>query len=684
MLQKIITYLRHSYYEIFKVLSFASAVFFVMYFMPRVGKFQYEFMQGKPWQHANLYASFDFAIYKPESQIKEEKDRVAAQIYPYFVFQKEETEKVREMLQTSVEEKITDYQVYKDKTKKLTLSIYDFVQSRGIIQHNSILDNANPDKRVNVVKNKVSSVYALSDLFTITSAYDYASRVVDTANQVDRKLILSILGESFVQNLVYDEKLSKQEKDQAFERISPTYGMVQQGELIIAEGELVEGERFLVLNSLRLETEKRIGSESHNFAIFIGQLILVLSIFFVLYLFIRFLRNDVFNELKKINLILLLMLLTIIPSFLTLLKSPDLVYLLPFGILPIILITFFDSRTTILVHLLSIFLVSIVVPNAFQFVFLQLIVGYVVVFSLVNHGKRFYFFRTSFFIFITYLIVFSGFSLFQLSEIKLIDSTMVWKFAISAALTLLALPLIYFFERLFGQITELSLLELSNTNSPLLRELASKAPGTFQHSIQVANLTEEALYEIGGNVLLARTGALYHDIGKMDDPYYFIENQMGGYNPHNDITPGESAAIIIDHVINGIEKARKARIPEKIIDFIRTHHGTSRVNYFYVMEQRMNPGLSIDERDFCYRGPVPFSKETAVVMMADSVEAASRSLKNPTEQKINDLIENIVNKQIETHQFINSNITFKEVMQVKKILKKKLLNIYHVRIAYPE
>ncbi|PKP51788.1 MAG: phosphohydrolase [Bacteroidetes bacterium HGW-Bacteroidetes-1] len=684
MLQKIITSLRHSYYEIFKVLSFASAVFFVMYFMPRVGKFQYEFMQGKPWQHANLYASFDFAIYKPESQIKEEKDRVAAQIYPYFVFQKEETEKVRDMLQTSVEEKITDYQVYKEKTKKLTLSIYDFVQSRGIIQHHSILDNANPDKRVNVVKNKVSSVYALSDLFTITSAYDYASRVVDTANQVDRKLILSILGESFVQNLVYDEKLSKQEKDQAFERISPTYGMVQQGELIIAEGELVEGERFLVLNSLRLETEKRIGSESHNFAIFIGQLILVLSIFFVLYLFIRFLRNDVFNELKKINLILLLMLLTIIPSFLTLSKSPDLVYLLPFGILPIILITFFDSRTTILVHLLSIFLVSIVVPNAFQFVFLQLIVGYVVVFSLVNHGKRFYFFRTSFFIFITYLIVFSGFSLFQLSEIKLIDSSMAWKFAISAALTLLALPLIYFFERLFGQITELSLLELSNTNSPLLRELASKAPGTFQHSIQVANLTEEALYEIGGNVLLARTGALYHDIGKMDDPYYFIENQMGGYNPHNDITPGESAAIIIDHVINGIEKARKARIPELIIDFIRTHHGTSRVNYFYVMEQRMNPGLSVDERDFCYRGPVPFSKETAVVMMADSVEAASRSLKNPTEQKINDLIENIVNKQIETHQFINSNITFKEVMQVKKILKKKLLNIYHVRIAYPE
>jgi hypothetical protein len=237
---------------------------------------------------------------------------------------------------------------------------------------------------------------------------------------------------------------------------------------------------------------------------------------------------------------------------------------------------------------------------------------------------------------------------------------------------------------LFGQITDLTLLELSNTNSPLLRELASKAPGTFQHSMQVANLTEEALYAIGGNVLLARTGALYHDIGKMTNPYYFIENQMGSYNPHDDLTAAESASIIINHVIDGIERARKAKLPEQIIDFIRTHHGTSRVNYFYVMQQRQNPGLHVDERDFSYHGPLPFSKETAVVMMSDSVEAASRSLKAPTEQKINDLIENIISKQIETNQFANANITFKEIKIVKSILKKKLLNSYHVRIAYPE
>ncbi|MDO8896350.1 MAG: HDIG domain-containing protein, partial [Bacteroidales bacterium] len=567
---------------------------------------------------------------------------------------------------------------------KTGLLLFDKIHSRGIVQHHKILDNLGPENLISTVKDRVVTVYQLNDLFTITSAYEYSRRVIDTAKLDTPNELLSIMSDVFVQNLVYDERITKQELEQALQRISTTFGLVQKGELIIAEGEPVEEDKYLILNSLRLETEKRTGSANRIKALMTGQLILVLSIFTILFLFIRFLRNDVFRELKKINMILFLMLLNIIPSYLILHQSPTFVYLLPFGILPILLITFFDSRTTVLVHLLTIFLVSIVVPNAFQFVFLQLVVGYVVVFGLEKHNKRLYFFRVSVMNIQTYKIIYAGFSLMQVSSHMLIDASMIWMFAVSALLTLLALPMIFLLERIFGQITDLTLLELSNTNSPLLREMASRAPGTFQHSIQVANLSEEALYEIGGDVLLARTGALYHDIGKMNNAYYFIENQLGGYNPHDDITPGESAAIIIDHVLNGIEMARKANLPEQIIDFIRTHHGTSRVNYFYVMQQRQNPDLTIDERDFRYKGPIPFSKETAVVMMADSVEAASRSLKNPSEQKINDLIENIISKQIESNQFLNANITFKEIHQVKKILKKKLLNIYHVRIAYPE
>lgn len=684
MLNNIFSKLRHNYYGIFKLLSFFTAIVLVMLFMPRVGKFQYEFSQGKPWQHGNLSAPFDFSIHKSENQIKDEKEKLADKLYPYFIFHKDETATKQHLLQSMLDEKIVGSNAEKSRLFQDAMRVFDYVQSKGIIQYHKVLDEKGHNLKVNVVKDRVVTPIYLNDIFTISSAYDYCKRSLRIENVAQRELILSILSETLVQNLIYDERMTKLEQEQAFQRISPTFGLVQQGELIITTGEIVDDEKFLILNSLRIETERRTGSTTRVKSLIGGQLILVLSIFFILYFFIRLMRNDVFHELKKINLILLLMLFTIIPSYLILYQSPKLVYLLPFGIMPIILLTFFDSRTTILVHLLTIFLVSIVVPNAFQFIFLQLIVGYVVVFSMVDNFKRFYFFRASANIFFTYTIIYAGFSLLQVHDLTLIDASMVWMFLISALLTLLALPSIYLLERTFGLVTDLSLLELSNTNSPLLRKLASNAPGTFQHSVQVANLCEEALFEIGGNVLLARSGALYHDIGKMNNPYYFIENQMGNYNPHDDISPGESARIIVDHVIEGIEIARTARLPEQIIDFIRTHHGTSRVNYFYVMEQRQNVGFSIDERNFQYRGPVPFSKETAVVMMADSVEAASRSLKNITEQKIHDLVENIINKLIETKQFDNADITFKEISSVKKIYKKKLLNIYHGRIVYPE
>lgn len=672
------------HYPAFKVMSFLIAVVLVMIFIPRVGKFRYEYHQGKAWQHPTLYAPFDFTILKTEQQLRQERARVIAQIYPYFLFDAEETARGRELLEKLIAEKLGSSNSQRSATAKLAFMLYDRVQSRGIIQYNKVLDNLSPSQNINIVRDRVASVFPLGDIFTVTSAYEYCRKVADTSRFIDRSLIMLLLGESFVQNLIYDERMSKQELEQATARISPNFGLVLQGELIIAEGDLVDDEKNMLLSSLQGETERRSGSSERYRLLLTGQLLLVLIIFSILFLYMRFLTNDLFAELKKVNLILLLMLFTIIPSYIILERSPGLVYLLPFGILPIVLITFFDSRTTILVHLLTVFLVSIVVPNAFQFVFLQLVVGYVIVFSLVNHSRRLFFFRASILIFLTYLLVFVGFSLTQVSAFSLPEYSMFWMFGVSAALSLLSLPLIYILEKTFGLLTELSLLELSNTNSKLLRDLAERAPGTFQHSMQVANLAEDALRQVGGNVLLARTGALYHDIGKLDNPTYFIENQMGGYNPHNDLNPIESAQIIIGHVINGIEMARKAKLPAQIIDFIRTHHGTSRVNYFYIMEQRRNPDLSIDERAYRYRGPLPFSKETAVVMMADSVEAASRSIQQPTEQKINDLVENIINKQIETEQFNNANLTLRDISKVKKIFKKKLLNIYHVRIAYPD
>jgi hypothetical protein len=347
-------------------------------------------------------------------------------------------------------------------------------------------------------------------------------------------------------------------------------------------------------------------------------------------------------------------------------------------------VAFTDAGVAIIVHLITVMLLGFYAPNSFTFFYTQFTAGLIAIFSVKMLTKRADLFRASLFVFATYMVVYVSMLLVQEGSLDNFSTTMATYLAGSSILLLLAFPFIFLYEKLFGVITHLSLLELSNTNNPLLRDLSIKAPGTFQHSLQVANLASEALYEIGGDALLARTGAMYHDIGKMDNPLYFVENQVSGYNPHDELSYEESARIIIGHVLSGIEMARKAGLPEQIIDFIRTHHGNRRVEYFYRLEKKLNPGMEVDQSEFVYHGPIPFSRETAVVMMADSVEAASRSISEPDEQKINDLVDNIIGSQMADNQFINANITMKDISRVKKVLKKKLLNIHHVRIAYPD
>lgn len=688
MLVKVLNWLRHSYYELMKLLVFVLAAALVVYLMPRAIKFKYDYQAGKPWMYEKLIAPFDFPVYKPENRLKAEKEALVAQVNPYFKYDESVTllgrDRLISLFNTSWERQQFGEELNREKALGLIAAIYDTIQQAGVLKYHPILENKPDDVPIIIVKNRFAERASLDDVYTIRSAYEEAIRIIRQAASVDSVLLIELAGQVFVQNLMYDEQLTNQEVDAKLADLSPTFGLVQQGELIINEGELVDSEKYNIIRSLQREYENRTGSLSEQRSILAGQALLTGILFLILFLFIKYVRPDVFDELKKINLILLLMLLVIVPALLLLARQPEWVWYVPFGILPIIMITFFDTRLTLMVHILTIIIIALGISNAFEYVFLQLIVGYVVIFSLMCHNKRIFFFRTSVYLILTYAFIYTGFSLLNHAGLQQVDPGMYVAFAVSSLLTLLALPLIFSLERSFGMITDLSLLELSNTNSPLLRELAMIAPGSFQHSIQVANLSEEALYEIGGDTLLARTGALYHDIGKMDNPMYFIENQMGGYNPHDDLSYIESARIIIDHVTSGIERARKAGLPEQIIDFIRTHHGNRRVEYFYIMEQKQKPGLELDERDFSYHGPIPFSKETAVVMMADSVEAASRSLKKPTEQKISDLVENIINKLIETRQFVNANITLKEIDVAKKILKKKLMNIYHVRIAYPD
>jgi hypothetical protein len=355
----------------------------------------------------------------------------------------------------------------------------------------------------------------------------------------------------------------------------------------------------------------------------------------------------------------------------------------PLIILPILLKAFFDARLGLFTHVLTVLLLGFIVPNSFEFIFLQIIAGIVTILTVSELYKRANLFVSISQITFIYMIAYFAFSIIQEGNTQQLNWQYFGLFALNGVLSFLSLFLILIYEKVFGLVSDVSLLELSNTNSKLLRELAEKAPGTFQHSMQVANLAEASANEIGANAMLVRTGALYHDIGKMLNPMYFTENQTTSVNPHNELTPRDSAKIIIDHVIEGIELAKKNRLPDRIIDFIRTHHGTTLVYYFYKKQQQQDID-DLDIEEFTYGGPIPFSKETAILMMCDASEAASKSLKEPSAQLIDDLIEKIVDGQMESGQFMNADITFKEIETTKKIIKKKLNNIYHLRVEYPE
>jgi putative nucleotidyltransferase with HDIG domain len=393
-------------------------------------------------------------------------------------------------------------------------------------------------------------------------------------------------------------------------------------------------------------------------------------------------RKEIFKDNNKMTFILFNVVLMIFVTSLVVKYDAKLVYITPLCILPLVLKAFFDARLGLFVHVLTILLLGFTVPSSFEFLFLQTIAGMVTILTVSELYKRANLFISVGQITFVYILGYFAFFIIQEGNVELIQWDYFMYFILCGLLTLFSFPLIYIYEKMFGLVSDVSLLELSDTNSKLLKELSNKAPGTFHHSLNVANLAEAAANEIGANAMLTRVGALYHDIGKMVQPTYFTENQISSVNSHDDLDPKESAEIIIDHVINGIEIAKKNNIPDRIIDFIRTHHGTSLVYYFYNKESEKIG--EVNKADFSYPGPTPFSRETAILMMADSVEAASKSLKEPTSSKLDSFVENIVDNQLKQGQFLNANITLKEIQKIKKVLKKKLNNMYHLRVEYPQ
>jgi len=689
-MSRIYAFLRSQYSNIYKgVLLVASLVILVSFF-PTETKFKFEYLKGRPWMHEDLIAPFDFAILKASDEIETEKSEITDKREFYFDFDLSKVETTKERFKESFDLSWSSkygsagqLSGLKERTQDRGLKILSAILTKGVIQTIPEIENRPPDYRINLIVQNLAEPVRLSELYTIQGAYEKMNLMTETSENVDKELLKELLEESITQNVFYNARMTMAEQEKNLEQLSTTRGMVQQGERIISKGDVITKNKFQILESLQSEYKNRMDAQSNYWYILAGQVLLVAISLTVLVFFLHFFRKDILADNKKVLLILIIIILMVVFTSVALHFGVEYIYLVPLCLAPILIRVFFDTRLALYVHIISIIQIGFLVPNSFQFVFMQLISGIITIFSIASLQKRSQFFFSALVIFLSYSAVYTGINLIQdgnLSGLKIMNYMM---FGGSALLILFSYPLIFLFEKLFGMVTDVTLMELSDTNSKLLRELSLKAPGTFQHSLQVANLAEESIFAVGGDALLTRTGALYHDIGKMDQPMYFIENQVTGVNPHDELTNEESARTIINHVIKGVEKARKAKLPDQIIDFIRTHHGTRKVDYFYILQKKDNPGETIDDRRYTYPGPIPFSKETSVVMMADSVEAASRSLKVFDEETINNLVERIINKQMETGQFINSNITLRDITIIKKILKRKLMNIYHIRIEYP-
>ena len=693
--------IRNNYYKIQKVILFLLATILIVWMFPNKASFKFEFQKGKPWLHETLIAPYDFPVYKSSEQLVDEQDQLRNNLKLTFVLDESVYDiKAEEFISNFEQKWATDKKVTKDarftffnlnkkknkKTKKEKLANYGLkvlqnLYATGIIQMVDDIEFKDSDYEIIVMKQNVGEVLRLGDLFTIESASKKAYDLKNISEEESNFLSPLIL-EMLKQNVFYDEDATNKMLESELNAISKGLGMVQRGEVIISQGELVTESNFQELESYRQRYEGENWQESSENWLSFGQSLLVLVAFLILFLFLKQFRIEVFNDNKKLTFILTLITLMVFMASMSLTASNKLIFLMPFCLLPIIIKAFFDTRLALFTHLIAVIIIGFIVPNSFEFIYLQLMAGIVSILSVLQMYKRAQLFVSAAKIIAIYFVAYFAMALTQEGSLDNIEwMNFVW-FAANGALTLFAYPLIFAFEKTFSLVSDVSLLELSDTNSPLLRELAQVAPGTFQHSIQVANLAEEGILEIGGNALLVRAGALYHDIGKMKNPQFFIENQISGINPHDDLSFEESAGVIINHVKNGISIAKENNLPDELIDFIRTHHGTTMVGYFYKQYVASFPDEIEAAEKFTYPGPKPYSKETAVLMMADSVEAAARSLKSPTLENIDKLVESIINTQIDNEQFVNADITMKSITQIKKLFKKKLQSIHHVRVEY--
>ena len=667
---------------IYKSLIFIATVSVIVYFLPNEGKFNYQFDINKPWKYGLLQASFDFPIYKNDLQVQKEQDSILADYQPYFQIDKEAEKNVLSKLREDYNKTLrhslpgTDYVRYIERTLK---ALYE----DGIIAGND-LKRMEEDSiiAIRLVDKNVATSRFIDQLYTVKEAYEYLLNA-DTAHYKKKILQQCNLNDYITPNLVYDEEKSEAAQKDLLSNISWANGFVLNGQKIIDRGEIVDEQTYNILESLRKEWEKRSDSVQEKRLTLAGQILYVGIFLFCFMAYLELFRADYYE--RKGTLTLLFALIVFFPVLSSIMVEQNLssIYVVPFAMLPIIVRVFLDSRTAFMAHVTIILLCSITLRFPHEFILLQVVAGMVAIYSLRELSQRSQLLRTALVVFISYALLYFAFELIHEDDLTKLNTRMYIYFMINGILLLFAYPLLFLLEKTFGFTSDVTLVELSNINNSLLREMSEVAPGTFQHSLQMANLAAAAANKIGGKSQLVRTGALYHDIGKMVNPAFFTENQSG-VNPHKSLSYEQSAQVIISHITDGLKLAEKHNLPKVIKDFISTHHGRGLTKYFYISYKNEHPDEEVDQEKFRYPGPNPFTKEQAVLMMADSVEAASRSLPEYTEESISTLVDKIIDTQVSEGYFKECPITFKDIATVKALFKEKLKTMYHTRISYPE
>ncbi|MBK8807937.1 MAG: HDIG domain-containing protein [Bacteroidales bacterium] len=689
------TLFKANFQRIIAVLLLVLVIGIITLLLPAERKFKLEFQKGKLWMHDDLFAPFDFALYKTSDELQKERDSLKSNFVNYFRLHNDIYLKQKEKFtiafytyinannKTIIEQTDSSFSEYKYYT--FGLKILHNIYTQGIIDNN---DKIGELGKINLIRNKFVDEIRVDRLYSITAAKVEIAEIISSNALKDSNYLTlqkNVPLRAFITpNIRYDKVFSKDQEAKMIQALSQARGMIASGTKIVSNGEIVDDAIYHMLYSLKKEYEMSNIKDKELYFIYIGQIILLLFLFLLLTLFIYNNQMEILSNNKSTSFILLVVVFFVALASVISRFSQLSIYIVPFIVIPILIKTFFNHRVAIFTYIVSILIIAFLAPNSFEFAFINIVTGVIAMYSIRNNYKRSSLFWTALISLATYSIVYLGIALMQEGSLKAINyEHFIW-FGWNSLLLLTVYPFIYIFEKLFGYVSDLTLIELSDTNNPLLRELSEKAPGTFQHSLMVSNLVEFAVSKIKGKTLLAKVGALYHDIGKAENAMYFTENQKNNDNPHSQLEPEESAKLIINHVLLGEKKARKAKLPQEIIDFIMTHHGTSKVRYFLHAYQTQHKDEQINEENFKYPAYKPHTKELAVMMMSDSIEAAARSLTDYSQQTLSKLVNSIIDRIIDERQLDDVEITFKDLTILRIAFVEKLMSIYHARIVYPE